>query len=88
VARCPVTGEGGLLRETQAGLPAERKLATENRARMDTKHRIVGPSGTAKVRVQWVYPKDKETGHYFDAPHLGTIQPSDTFSSEEDKLHE
>lgn len=71
-----------ILSETRAGKAAERQASNEHRARMDTKHKLTGPTGSKTARVQWVYPVDKKTGAVSDAPHLGTIQPSDTSSDE------
>lgn len=76
------TNIGQILSETRAGKAAERQASNEHRARMDTKHKLIGPTGSKTARVQWVYPVDKKTGKVSDAPQLGTIQPSDTSSDE------
>ena len=73
---------GQIEREVKAGAPAERKPTDQHRARMDTKTKLVGPTGRKTVRVQWPYERNNETGELSSAPHLGSIQPSDTSSDE------
>ena len=71
-----------IVNETRNGAPAQRQETDEYRARMDTKHKLEGPTGTKTVRAQWAYPRHKKTGTVSNAPHLAGIQPSDTSSEE------